>query len=79
MPNDNTDRLYRLYPHINSLNDCYVELYNFEEQVSVDESMILFNSHNALKQYNPLKPKKEDLWMRAGIDGCISKFSVYFE
>ena len=49
MPNDNTDRLCRLYPHINSLNDCYVELYNFEEQVSVDESMILFNSHNALK------------------------------
>ena len=79
MPKDNNDRLYKLRPLIKSLNNRYVKLYNVSKQVSIDESMILFKGRSSLKQYNPMKPIKRGykLWMRADMDGYISKFDVY--
>ena len=79
MPRDNTDHLYKLRPLIESLNSRYVRLYNISKQVSIDESMILFKGRSSLKQYNPMKPIKRGykLWVRADMDGYISKFDVY--
>lgn len=48
-------------------------------KLSVDESMILFKGRHSIKQYNPMKPIKRGykLWVRADMDGYISKFDVY--
>ena len=54
----NKDKLYKLHPLINSLNDNLIKLYNVSYQVSIDESMILFKGRISLKQYNPMKPIK---------------------
>ena len=54
----NKDKLYKLRPLINSLNDNLIKLYNVSYQVSIDESMILFKGRISLKQYNPMKPIK---------------------
>ena len=64
---------------IESLNSRYVKLYNISKQVSIDESMILFQGITSLKQYNPIKPIKRGykLLVRADMDGSISKFDVY--
>ena len=64
---------------ISKLNDNYVKLYNISKILSIDESMILFKGLSSLKQYNPKKPIKRGykLWMRADMDGYITKFDVY--
>ena len=79
MPRYNTDRLYKLHPLIESLNNLYVKLYNISKQVSIDENMILFKGRSSLKQYYPMKRIKKGykLWVRADMDGYISKFDVY--
>ena len=59
IPRDIADRLYKLRPLIENLNNRYVKLYNISKQVSIDESMILFKGRrSSLKQYNPMKPQK---------------------
>ena len=79
MPKDNTDKLYKLRPFIDRLNDNFMTLYNVNEHVSIDESMILFKGRSSLKQYNPMKPIKRGykIWARADMDGYMSKFSSY--
>ena len=76
---DNTDKLYKLRPFIQKLNENFVKLYNVNEHISIDESMILFKGRSTLKQYNPMKPIKRGykVWARADNDGYISKFSIY--
>ena len=76
MSRDNTDHLYKMRALIESLNNRYVKL---SKQVSIDESMILFKGRSSLKQYNPMKPIKRGykLWVRADMDGYISKFDIY--
>lgn len=71
--------MYKLRPLLDSLNDRFTMLYNVSRQVSIDESMILFKGRSSLKQYNPMKPIKRGykLWMRADMDGYISKCDVY--
>ena len=49
MSRDNTDRLYKLRPLIESLNNRYVKLYDILKQVLIDESMILFKGRSSLK------------------------------
>ena len=64
---------------IESLNSRYVKLYNISKQVSIDESMMLFQGRTSLKQYNPIKSIKRGykLWVRADMDGSVGKFDVY--
>lgn len=57
-PADCKDKLYKLRPFINAVNDRLPELYNVTREVSVDESMILFKGRSSIKQYNPMKPIK---------------------
>ena len=79
VPQNNKDWLYKLRPFIDMLNRNYKLLYNISEYLSIDESMVLFKGRSTMKQYNPLKPIKHGykIWMRAAMDGYISKFSIY--
>lgn len=79
MPEGNTDKLYKLRPLIDSLNNQYAKLYSVSRYVSVDESMILFKGRSSLKQYNPMKPIKRGykLWSMADMDGYLYKFEIY--
>lgn len=79
IPDGNKDKLYKLRPLIEAINNRYTKLYNLSRRQSIDESMILFKGRHSIKQYNPMKPIKRGykLWMRADMDGYISKFDVY--
>lgn len=79
VPNNNTDKLYKLRPLINQLNSNFVKLYNVSQRVSIDESMILFKGRSSLKQYNPMKPIKRGfkLWAIADMDGYLYQCQVY--
>ena len=56
IPNNNTDKLYKLRPMIHNLDSNFVKLYNVFHRVNIDESMILFKGRSAIKQSNPMKP-----------------------
>ena len=79
IPDDNKDKLYKLRPLIDALNSNYTKLYHMSQKFSIDESMILFKGRHSIKQYNPMKPIKRGykVWVRADMDGYISKFDVY--
>ena len=78
-PKNNTDKMYKLRPLLDSLNTNFMKLYNVSKRVSVDESMILFKGRSSIKQYNPMKPIKRGfkLWSLADMDGYLYKFNVY--
>ena len=77
-PKNNTDKMYKLRPLLDSLNTNFMKLYNVSKRVSVDES-ILFKGRSSIKQYNPMKPIKRGfkLWSLADMDGYLYKFNVY--
>lgn len=79
LPQDNTDKIYKVRPLSDTLNRRFKECYSTTRRVSVDESMILFKGRSSLKQYNPLKPIKRGykLWCIADQNAYISKFDVY--
>ena len=79
IPKNNKDRLYELRPFIDKLNGNYKMLYNVNENVSIDESMILFKGRSSLKEFNPMKPIKQGykIWAQADMDEYLSKFSIY--
>ena len=79
IPDGNNDKLYKVRPLISAMNANYVKLYNVSQKLSIDESMILFKCRHSIKQYCPKKPIKRGykLWMRADMDGYISRFDVY--
>ncbi len=79
IPEDNKDKLYKLRPPIEAVNNKYVKLHNVSRRQSIDESMILFKGRHSIKQYNPMKTIKPcyELWVGADMDGYISKFDVY--
>ncbi|KAG1682704.1 PiggyBac transposable element-derived protein 3 [Nymphon striatum] len=78
-PNECADKLYKLRPFIDQLNNNFKLLYHLDQIVSIDESMILFKGRSSIKQYNPMKPIKRGykIWCRANTNGYISKFCVY--
>ena len=79
IPEGNKDKLLKVRPLITAMNNNYMQLYNVSRKVSIDESMILYKGRHSIKQYNPMKPIKRGykLWVRADMDGYISKFDVY--
>lgn len=54
----NFDKLYKLRPLLNLLNDNFQTNAKNSSSQSIDESMILFKGRSSLKQYMPLKPIK---------------------
>ena len=79
IPVANTDKMFKLRPLIGSLNQNVSLYYNPSENLSIDGSMILFKGRSSLKRYNAKKPIKKGytLWVRADMDGYVSKFNVY--
>ena len=73
IPQNNKDKLFKLRPMINSLNQIF-----FEFSPGTHE-MIKFKARSTLKQNNPMKPIKKGykLWCIVDQNGYIMKFSVY--
>lgn len=76
---DKDDKLYKIRPMIQSMNNKFLASNNPKENLSIDESMIKFKGRTSLKQYNPMKPIKRGykLWCIADMDGYIYNFEVY--
>jgi len=77
---ENFDKLYKLRPMINILNEQFQAQCIPSASQSVDESMILFKGRSTLKQYIPLKPTKRGykVWVRAdSATGYVYMFEVY--
>lgn len=79
MPEDNSDKLYKIRPLIQDLNRNFQLLRLPNAAQSVDESMVLFKGRSCLKQYNPMKPIKRGykIWCRADMSGYVYEFEVY--
>ena len=73
IPDGNQDKLYKLQPLIDMMNNNYIKLYNVLQKLSVDESMIFFKGRHSIKQYNFMKLIKRwyKMWVRADMDGYI--------
>ena len=79
MPENNNDKLYKIRPFFDALNNKFMILYNVNEHISVGESMILFKGRSSTKYCNPMKPIKRGykIWARGDMDSYMSKFSIY--
>jgi hypothetical protein len=51
---DNKDKLFKIRPFLNYMNNRFPELYKVTREMSVDESMVLFKGRSSIKQYNPM-------------------------
>ncbi|KAJ8886947.1 hypothetical protein PR048_013161 [Dryococelus australis] len=58
IPDNSTEKLYKLRPMIDLLNTRFPELYNGTQEMSVDESMITFKGSSSMKHYNLQKTYK---------------------
>ena len=77
---DDYDRLGKIRPVIQMVNNELLTVYHPHKEVSIDEAMIPFKGRSSMKQYMPKKPVKRGfkIWMRAdATNGYISEFYVY--
>lgn len=77
---DSFDKLFKIRPLIDHLNNIYKILYNPSQNLSVDESMVAFTGRSCMKQYMPLKPIKRGFKVWAMTDsatGYLLSFDVY--
>jgi len=77
---ENHDKLHKLRPMIDQLNEAIGSAYKPSKCVSIDESMIPFKGRSTLKQYMLLKPIKRGykVWCLADSQtGYVMKFSIY--
>ncbi|KAJ8909477.1 hypothetical protein NQ315_015407 [Exocentrus adspersus] len=82
--NDNTqinkdDKLYKLTPLISSLNKNLRKFGGLEENLSIDESMILYYGKHYAKQYNKGKPIWFGFknWALCTDNGYLLAFDIY--
>ncbi|XP_046685368.1 piggyBac transposable element-derived protein 4-like [Homalodisca vitripennis] len=77
----NYDKLYKIRPLLNKLQETYKACYAPSRFQSIDESMIPFKGRSGIKQYMPDKPTKRGykVWVRADEKGFISQFQIYEE
>lgn len=75
----NYDKLYKVRPLINHLQDRFLTCFHLSKNISIDESMIKFKGRSTLKQYMPKKPVKRGykVWMLADQTGYCHKFEIY--
>jgi len=55
------DKLFKIRPLIDHLNNIYKILYNPSQNLSVDESMVAFTGRSTMKQYMPLKTNQKEI------------------
>lgn len=80
LPHEQYDKLHKLRPVIDLLNENIGKIYSPSSFVTVYESMILFKGRCVLKQYMPLKPIKRGykVWCLAdATTGFIIAFIIY--
>ncbi|XP_045474894.1 piggyBac transposable element-derived protein 4-like [Harmonia axyridis] len=76
----NFDKLYKLRPLIEHLNEKFRDLFSPSRELSIDESMVGFKGRSGLKQYMPMKPVKRGfkIWvMTCARTGYMLSFKVY--
>ena len=73
------DKLYKVRPFLNTLSENFAKFYRPSENISIDESMILFKGRSSLRQYMPNKPIKRGykVWVRASESGYVDQFEIY--
>lgn len=74
------DKLHKVRPLIDGLNERFQHEYKHSNCQSIDESMILFKGRSTMKQYMPMKPIKRGykVWVRADpVTGYMSQFEMY--
>ena len=78
MPENKTDKMYKIRPFVDTLNNNFMLLCDVIEHITVGEGMILFKGRSLMKQYNPMKPIKRcyKIWATADMNGYMSKFSI---
>ncbi|XP_051174282.1 piggyBac transposable element-derived protein 4-like [Leptopilina boulardi] len=77
--NADYDKLYKLRPFLNKLNENFKKYFMPNKYQSVDESMIKFKGRSSMKQYMPLKPVKRGYkcWVRADSSAYVCEFQLY--
>lgn len=76
----NYDRLGKIRPVLNYLQERFKEVYNPGRDIAVDEAMIKFQGRSSLKQYMPMKPIKRGIkvWVLAdSSNGYFPRLEVY--
>lgn len=76
----NYDRAYKIRPVMNHLNESFQKALNNTVTQSIDEHMIKFKGHNAMKQYIKNKPVKWGfkMWCRCdATTGYLFEFDLY--
>lgn len=74
------DRLGKVRPVIDYLNNRFSTMYNPHCEVSIDEAMVKYKGRSSMKQYMPQKPIKRGfkVWVRADArNGYVSQVDVY--
>ena len=74
------DRLGKIRPFIEYLEEKFRVMYNPSRELAVDEAMIKFQGRSSLKQYLPKKPVKRGIkvWVLADSNnGYFSRLQVY--
>ena len=74
------DRLGKVRPVIDHLSSRFSDLNDAHREVAVDEAMIKFTGHSALKLYMPMKPVKHGIKVWALADSHNSQVpSLYWQ
>jgi hypothetical protein len=74
------DRLGKIRPVVNVINEGMLRSYNPHRENAIDEAMIRFKGRSSLKQYVPKKPIRRGIksWVRADShNGYICQFEIY--
>ncbi|KAL4104080.1 hypothetical protein QTP88_019393 [Uroleucon formosanum] len=74
------DKLYKIRPMIDYLNDAFAKHFSPDKHLSCDESMVVFKGRSEIKQYMPMKPVKRvfKIWaLCCSTTGYLLKFMVY--
>ncbi|XP_026735864.1 piggyBac transposable element-derived protein 4-like [Trichoplusia ni] len=77
---DDYDKLYKIRPLLEKLNEKCQESAITTNSQSIDECMIKFKGRSSLKQYMPMKPVKRGykVWVRADSStGYVYMFRIY--
>lgn len=76
---DRSDKLYKIRPIIDALNDRFRKHGGLEEHISIDESMIPYYGKHYAKQYIKGKPIRFGYknWALCTNDGYMVSFDVY--
>ena len=75
------DRLYKIRPILDIVQDLYTTIYSPNKELSIDETMLKFKGRLFFKQYMPKKPSAKwgiKVWSLCDSQtGYLCKFNVY--